>query len=827
MNTSVSAYTTLESLLLFQCLHAYGVGTAVFSTISDLLKKNPDIAGHKYFQSSRLSPDALRNFYLERLRKEIDHDQADTSEGHATNPRKRKKTSPPLPTVQESLQHQHLIPQLLNKLYVSYRNEATEHIRAEEEKYEKLQRELKSIERGEWDDQLQLQENTNGKTSASRSPTLPKKSPHLAHKPLQPPPPVLEPKPAVDQRRATTTPQPPPAASPSPQPNLAQPNAHPPKSQQPVNSPYPGQPYHASPFPPGQQSHNSPPTQPNSHHHASRPIHSQSPVADTPGPPLQPQPGQPYGNNGLTQYGLPPGAPSPYSPSHQRFPHPPPGSHSPNVQAQHQQQRPQFPHPPPQAHPHHAPQYAQPPPQAGFMLPPFQVAPQDPSRVHPQSTTTPQQPQVSTPVSNRQQPQPGRTSTQTPGASKPGIPPMHPLVTQARQNFSTPVNSRSPISATGTPHSAKSVWKKSRGVSETPVASPRPIPEQIDDFAPLATPKSSPTRPKSQRKSRGKAQGKEKESDQTSMDEPAPETTSASELPQEDSVTELETRSGRSRRKAAPKRAGPGSIASSRAGGSARDRSRSQSILSHTDTVADPNESQAGNRIKSERGNSVDAIEEESVGTPSQVITRRRGVASRRKRNAREASLEEAEDHFSTPGPLRTISAPRFFARTCAPIMNDIQSHKHASTFSAAVRAKDAEGYYDIIKRPTDLKSIQKAIGVGAKQVAAAASDTPVGSPGGGGGTVELPITVDNVPPKSIVNAAQLEKELMRMFVNAVMFNPGEDDGVVQDAREMFETVQRSVSTWRNVERSSGRAEVEDTPTVEDEEPPMSKRKKV
>jgi hypothetical protein len=159
--------------------------------------------------------------------------------------------------------------------------------------------------------------------------------------------------------------------------------------------------------------------------------------------------------------------------------------------------------------------------------------------------------------------------------------------------------------------------------------------------------------------------------------------------------------------------------------------------------------------------------------------------------------------------------------------MNDIQSHKHASTFSAAVRAKDAEGYYDIIKRPTDLKSIQKAIATGSKQVAAAASDTPAGSPGGLGGVVELPVTTDNMPPKSIVNAAQLEKELMRMFVNAVMFNPGED-GVVADARQMFETVQQSVSSWRNVERRSGRAEVEDTPTVEEEEVvQVSKRRKV
>lgn len=264
-----------------------------------------------------------------------------------------------------------------------------------------------------------------------------------------------------------------------------------------------------------------------------------------------------------------------------------------------------------------------------------------------------------------------------------------------------------------------------------------------------------------------------------------------------------------------------------------RDRSRSRSVLSHTETVAGDNDSQAGNQIKSERGTSVDALEEETVDTPSHMSTRRRGPAvqappsTRRKRNAREASLEEPEDQFSTPGPPKTINAQRHFSRMCAPIMNDINSHKHASTFTTAVRAKDAEGYYDIIKRPTDLKSIQKAIALGAKQVAAAATDTPAGSPGGGGGGVELPNTLDHLPPKSIVNAAQLEKELMRMFVNAVMFNPGED-GVVEDAREMFKTVEQSVSNWRNVERSSGRTEVEDTPVAEEEEQPTaSKRRKM
>ena len=315
--------------------------------------------------------------------------------------------------------------------------------------------------------------------------------------------------------------------------------------------------------------------------------------------------------------------------------------------------------------------------------------------------------------------------------------------------------------------------------------------------------------------------------------EAQPETplpTSSLEVPAPDSGT----RQGRSRRKAPAKRGRPGSVASSRAGGSVRGRSRSRSVLSHTDTIADT-DSQHGHKIKTERRGSLDdSMDGEQMNTPSQITTRRRGAApttapssSRRKRNAREASLAESEDTHGSPSPNRTVVAYRNFHRTCQTMLDDITSHKHASIFAHAVKHKDAEGYYDIIKRPTDLSTIKKALANGAKHVTATASDTPIGSPGGAGATIELPISSDLVPPKAIVNPAQLEKELMRMFVNAMMFNPGED-GVVEDAREMFESVQRSVSSWRNVHgRGSGREQGEGTPVEGEDEVVSSKRRKV
>jgi hypothetical protein len=817
MNTSLTAYTHLESLLLFQSLHAYGIAPRVFSRVSELLKSNPHITADKRFESGRLSPDALRNFYLHILKEEVKSERS-AVDGEGTNgdgkgSRKRKAPSPSLPTVHESVQHQHLIPSLVNKLYARYRTALTDQIRHDEERYERLQRELHAIERGEWDDQLRERTNVNAK-SASRSPSQSRKSPLVAQQLPEGPSkqhlqvesdtklatgPLSQKKEKdTQQRGGSSTPQPHagPVGHPSPAP-LSQP---PPPQLQP-QQPSPAT-QNVSPVPARLSYPQSQFQAPGQNVSTSESLHL-------------PQPIQPLVVNGVLPHT---GASTQFSPTQQRFS----GPHqlepqSPSVQTPQQHRSyPSFagqpPYPPQQ-------NTVQPPPQGGFMLPPFQVSPQDPARA--QQPIHPQYPQVATPVNARQSSARGTPLSANP--NRQGVPPMHHLVTQARHSFSTPSGIRTPHSVISTPRSAKTLWKASARIFAGADVS-RPEPEPIDDFSPSQTSQQSAPKAKAARKPRAKGKTKEKE--------PEPQPKPELEEPAAEVVPEMETRQGRSRRKVLAKRTRPGSIASSHAGTSARERSRSQSILSHTETIAADNESQAGSRIKSERANSIDTIEDT---TPApQMTTRRRGnltasqSSSKRKRNARETSPEEMAEHISLPGLPQTVIAPRHFSRMCTPLMNDIGSHKHASTFTTAVKAKDAEGYYEIIKRPTDLKSIQKAIAVGAKQVAAAASgDTPAGSPGGGGGVVELPMTAENVPPKAIVNSAQLEKELMRMFVNAVMFNAGED-GVVEDAREMFETVQRSVSSWRSVERSSGRLEVEETPpVVEEDVPAASKRRKL
>lgn len=145
--------------------------------------------------------------------------------------------------------------------------------------------------------------------------------------------------------------------------------------------------------------------------------------------------------------------------------------------------------------------------------------------------------------------------------------------------------------------------------------------------------------------------------------------------------------------------------------------------------------------------------------------------------------------------------ATRNFAKISSAVMNDIASHKHGTYFAKEVREKDAPGYSDIVKQPQNLKSIRSAITAGARAIAAASTaESPSATPSASSTTVELERSVDLIPPKAIVNSAQLEKELMRMFANAYMFNPGED-GMALSTKEMFQDVEQTISNWRGTNR--------------------------
>ncbi|KAI9770723.1 MAG: hypothetical protein M1840_002973 [Geoglossum simile] len=331
---------------------------------------------------------------------------------------------------------------------------------------------------------------------------------------------------------------------------------------------------------------------------------------------------------------------------------------------------------------------------------------------------------------------------------------------------------------------------------------------------------------------------------------------------------ELETRKTRSGRTqsvvgAKSRKTRAESIASSAVPPSAR--ARSQSIVSHADELSIDHETISRRRVKHEQpptpSRTSSAAGADKGGGESTIDE---GTRLRRGKRKEPEDVEEmgpkpkrigtilgAHDTHSALQPIAdSVTAPQYvlstrnFARTSATIMNDVGQHKYASIFSSPVKEKDAPGYKDLIYRPQDLKSIKSAIAAGGKAVAAAIgavsvsggtptenspSPGPVGTAAAKNTSLWIPISQEVVPPRGIINSAQLEKELMRMFANAVMFNPGpdrgfgpafkekaesgqeededtieedEDGGVVKDTREMFAVVERAVTDWRAAERA-------------------------
>ncbi|KAL2127510.1 hypothetical protein VTI74DRAFT_10618 [Chaetomium olivicolor] len=191
----------------------------------------------------------------------------------------------------------------------------------------------------------------------------------------------------------------------------------------------------------------------------------------------------------------------------------------------------------------------------------------------------------------------------------------------------------------------------------------------------------------------------------------------------------------------------------------------------------------------------------------------------------------------SSEGP-KVVLWTRSFNKVCGSAMEQIVHHRSANMFAQPIREKDAPGYHKVVKQPQDLKSIRAAINHGNRAAAQAAAALPDGGDPGTS-SVWLPRTEDLVPPRSIINSSQLDRELAHMFSNAIMYNPDphhgpgsaflrdvdeedeEDDhhghghghqdsgvlgykvdefGVVKDARAMFVEVEKLLSELRSAE---------------------------
>ncbi|KAF2154228.1 hypothetical protein K461DRAFT_292891 [Myriangium duriaei CBS 260.36] len=845
-------YTPLESLLFFQALRAQDLTSIDFDVISNELVTLPLVKDDASFDRDRLSAGALRSLYLNLVKEEAleeTKEQSGMPNGELSpGSRKRKAASPSLPTVEAAAKHAHLLPKLLYKLYSRYRETVVNAIKEEEQTIDRLNQEIKQIEAGEFDDKLRLQNGDNLHVPQVEEKIARPELVHIQTADLTQPdkitqvadaPPANEPettnatKPDQRSRSARTsigalvshTPEPEAAKSAlaptqtsstagpaptapdmaqeqlskAPPPIQARPHGQSPLLQQgpppPIYQPSPPMkqtsPYMSQlPFqnlPPGPAL--SPPTQ-----HTAQNRSPNSPPRVLPMPSAAKTQSSPVMQNGFQQArGQLPMQPPPYGSPNQR-PSPTPGHPAgrgyPTPQHQpYQNFQPQFQQYPQSPYMHqHSPSQPQqyqirPSQQGGFQLPPFQVSAQDPSKVHHQ-------------YPNQQASQHNRHSTPM---AQHGAGGQSPYAQYTPAPHTPQPTQRSALDTDRLTKSVVASLRRRRSTS-TWKASPHP---------PLVPPKSPPrpvAEPMSPVRAHAELPKNEKRED--------PAKTPAEQLVREDeAIKQLKSESKRSTRKARGS-----SVASSTKTGSVR--GRSQSVLSQPEgpSTSDPTPS-SRRKVKAEP--STPAAAPSEAGTPQARTTRtRRGTLQPPPSSV--PSTTRRSPRAVTPAPTRsdTVPATRNFSRLSNVILNEITAHRHAGPFQKPVSDRDVEGYGDIIKRPQDLKSIKAAITAGSKAVNAVLATLEEDD---GGAALVLPKTEELIPPRGIVNSAQLEKEVMRMFANAVLFNPG-DEGIVRDAREMADDITGKIQDWRGVEREGAERERD---KEREEEDGGAKRRKI
>lgn len=885
--STVTAYTSLESLLLFQALTVWGTDPDVFIRTSTFLKTNTLIRDGETYDPGRLSPDALRELYLQLLRQELrlEATQAE-GKGDASPSRKRKLQSPQLPTIKDANEYGEKLPSLVDRLYGRYRDLVIKSIREDERKYETLQREIAEIERGEWDERIlreerdrskrtpsvALEESASTKATTESPATVPRISPDDQQTeappdsiqiavpqppeelPSSPQPMVeVEPKPeglAISDVLNSRESSPPKAIEPptvlqeeklpilppighqrtSSQDKLPRPPILQPVQQRPPENyrweEYQGVPLpqQHSPYPPNSNypQFSQPPSQP----------HSQGPHRGSFSvPPSHALPSQGHIQSSTINNGHPPPLILP-PPNGGRGPASPGTQHLNQLAdaAEQQQYRatsasplatqggvpntlygqPYQPYPPqymsdgrpltghgtpPQWNPNYAPQYVPPPPNYSYPPPPpgqqpFSATPNI-IQPGPRQYNSPYNPSLGARPA-------GVSSTSTPR-------PLHLRGVDSLPH--TPTSFGRPSHMTG-----KATRWTPTPTASTPKVPKSPIQPAYERLSPVI-PQSilPPSKNANTPKARAKGRKKDAKIDASSASQP------------------------RTMKQRANERIKAGSPASSAIAGSLR----SQSVISHADELSLVNDAASGVDVKQEAATPTvvedigDAITEESnksLRSGTMPASPRRPL----KRKRQESLPREPS------GPSTHLLWTRNFPKISASALERIGAHRSASTFALPIKERDAPGYSNVILRPQDLKSIRTAINAGYKAGLAIAST--MGDQGQA--SMHLPIFEDLVPPKGIVNNAQLEKELMHIFSNAIMFNHDprrglgrafevaqsiEESGstenyqvdehqLINDTRAMFTDVEKIVGEMRSAERRQEGVPVGETEEEEADE---------
>lgn len=852
----LSAYTPFESLLFFQSLASLDSRPSSFVSISDLLCSNPFVRQNVAFNADRLSPEALEDLYTTLMRDGMEAATLAISpagpNGHSTdpsvtNPRKRKISSPrPDGLVDGVARHSRMVPELVSHLYAKYKELATREIKQEEKRYREIRTDIERLQREEREAPVQQAGPGHQVHPEAKQVPGPERMDVdvKEEKSVQPPVTDVNKHPVEPPAKTRVEQQPPQSQLNIPQQTSSQatPTQEPPSVQQPrvqqtqrgqlsqvqmqqpqITRPPQPTPHMQTGHPPPQQVNGKPP-QPALVPHDSV---AQGPTNISPAPRIPPSglpevsvdPSRPpalqaaNGSNLPVASHAPPSAPTPppqrtsqggpsVAPSvkPQRPPHQPQPSLQQwplNPPAPQTPQAPYSPYANPQ-HPNKAAAAELP-----FPSPLPQQAPQTENGKPYQKSFSPAFPATPGPRSQVQSPAPGVHSS---GYETP---------ISAAQAFSESRGFRQHRPSVDTTRSA-TPWKRTPRLSipQSPSSPNRPRPE---DVSPISERAPSPFEPP-----------------EAAREAPSSHRRKTHKTPRTGTDKDVQPKlSGRKKRDEST----PSS------------RSRGRSVPSRDATSPADSTSASQTKIKHEMPSTPagvpDVVEPEPRSAAGQKGQEERPGRGRPKRKRGASELIEPESfhaEISRMDPTESgqyVLSARNFPRTGAPIMNDVTMHKHASIFTKPLTERDAPGYRDLIHRPQDLKSIKSLIHQGSKAVSAAteAASTPAAdgeSPASSGtpsknAVLMLPKTEDVIPPKAVVNSTQLEKELIRMFANAIMFNPipergfgptfpmisdngsrestqvpeADEGGIIKDTLDMFEDVEQAVTRWRAAERTA------------------------
>ncbi|KFY15521.1 hypothetical protein V492_01936 [Pseudogymnoascus sp. VKM F-4246] len=843
---NTTAYTPLESLLLFQSLAVFGTDANVFARISDLLKNNILVRDGDRYDPGRLSPDSLRELYLKLLSEELKSELEDETPGDASPSKKRKIQSPPLPTIKDAKEYSGKLPQLVDRLYARYRDQTIQAIRDDEQRYDVLKREIKEIERGEWDERIMKDERRGQRIPSEDS----RRAPSV---------PIVSEKPETPASRDAEL-QTAPATSPLPSPRTEQ-QRH---EALAITDVLNGHEAPASPRPLEKDSvsrvRNGNQAVPPINHHrtpSSDRLHGPSPLQPSQRPPAldrkwenyQAPPTQPYSPHAPTPQGYSPypqGQYPPVYPQRGSFSGPMPTPRGPVPSSPHAGQAPVVPSPnqqgpgspvkhldklaevaeqqyrPPQGQGQPIAQYPPTPNQQMGPYPPgsgLQVSQYSPAQYGQPPPQQPfrgngQHPQGQLPAQwNQYQQLPPANYYPGPVPSQPGQRPfpVRPEIAQPEQRqYNSPYNpSGGQAPAFKSTPAPKPLLRDTQ--PNTPVTRPVLSTGRATRWTPVATPGT----PKA------------------SISPDAPAFEPLSPQPKNSTLAKDKAKKPRGR----PPRARAGSTASPGPRAAPPPQSTDAKVKKETPGV------------RSLQDFAPPTSAEDTAGTDETPVPTSSPLRKRKRSPARAPSK-----------PPTHVLWTRNFSRISASALERIGAHRCASTFANPIKERDAPGYKDVILRPQDLKSIRSAITAGSRAGLAAVASMDEESDKGQA-SLQLPISEELVPPKGIVNNAQLEKELMLMFANAIMFNPDPDhgfgrafsavqgepaeaeenggyaldeDGVVRDTKTMFADVEKIVGELRSAEQRKSeekegldrRARESESVDDVDQEGPGKKRKR-